>query len=354
MAAHTLKIGPPDPARLLRTSDIIDRQVAHMTRLLDDLLDVSRVTGGMVTLSQERCDMREVVGEALEQSHSLLVARQHRLAQMLPPYPAVVVGDRTRLVQIVTNLVQNAAKYTPPGGEIDLALDLQDDCVVLTVRDNGVGIDVQLLPHIFELFIQGKRSADRAQGGLGLGLALVKSLAERHGGSVSAHSDGEGLGSRFELKLPSAPTDTAIDERSEAKDWVSGRSLSILIVDDNEDAASMLALYFQTLGHRVVTAFNGADALALATRASPDVFVLDIGLPDMDGYALAAELRQRKQSSASVIVALTGYGLPEDRARARAAGFDHHLTKPVTPALLAALLGPVQAGLAQTAGPGPG
>lgn len=287
--------------------------------------------------------MRVLVDEAIEQAHPLIIGRQHHLSLTLPAHSVPVRGDRTRLVQIVTNLVQNAAKYTPPGGAIGVALVRQGDGMVLTVSDNGVGIDAQLLPHIFELFIQGQRSPDRSQGGLGLGLALVKSLAERHGGAVRAYSAGEGLGSRFELTLPCVPHADAPGDDGPVPSGHGDHPLSILIVDDNEDAADTLALYLQALGHRVVTAFNGTDALALAPRAAPDVLLLDIGLPDMDGYALAASLRQLPATRSSLLVALTGYGLPGDRARSSAAGFDHHLTKPVTPALLAALLGQVKA-----------
>ncbi len=341
MAAQILKIGPSNPARLQQTCQIIERQVTHMTSLLDDLLDVSRVTGGIVTLAQELHDMRQIVDHALEQARPLINARGHHLTLNLVERPACVYGDGTRLVQIVTNLLTNAAKYTPAGGDIGVKLALRGDQVVLTVRDSGVGIDSALLPHVFELFIQGERSSDRSQGGLGLGLALVKSLAERHGGAVSASSAGVGRGSAFDVSLPhaalpgsaTAPLRAAVPESAPH---------SILIVDDNADAARTLALFLQSHGHSVQVAFDGAQALKSARASAPRVLLLDIGLPDMDGYALARHLRDLPATRDCVYIALTGYGCPEDRERSRKAGFDHHLTKPVNALELVALLGAVE------------
>ncbi len=339
MAAQILKIGPANPARLQQTCQIIERQVTHMTSLLDDLLDVSRVTGGMVTLARELLDMRQIVDLALEQARPLVNARDHHLTLNLAEHGASVRGDATRLVQIVTNLVNNAAKYTPPGGDIGIKLALRGEQVVLTVRDSGIGIDPALLPHVFELFIQGERSSDRTQGGLGLGLALVKSLAERHGGAVTARSAGLGRGSEFEVALPRAAGSTGAPRHADAPETAPH---SILIVDDNADAARTLALFLQAHGHQVQVAFDGAQALGLARKSAPRVLLLDIGLPDMDGYALARHLREMPSTRECVYIALTGYGCPEDRERSRKAGFDHHLTKPVNALALAALIGAVE------------
>jgi CheY-like chemotaxis protein/anti-sigma regulatory factor (Ser/Thr protein kinase) len=249
-----------------------------------------------------------------------------------------VCGDSTRLVQIVTNLLNNATKYTPSGGTITLTMEVAGSDVELTVRDNGIGIDATLLPLVFDLFTQGERSPDRAQGGLGLGLALVKSLAERHGGSVSAHSAGAGAGSTFTVRLPLAHGVLAEpDSECAAASYPPGGQ-RILVVDDNADAADTLSLFLESMGHKVRVAFDGAAALKMAADDPPRVLLLDIGLPDMDGYALARRLRALPQNARAVFIALTGYGQPEDRERARAAGFDHHLTKPVDAAELARLL----------------
>jgi signal transduction histidine kinase/CheY-like chemotaxis protein len=347
MAAQILKTGNVSSQRLRQTCAIIDRQISHMTSLLDDLLDVSRVTGGMVTLAQELHDMRAIARDAIEQARPLLIARGHHLTIELPKDPVKVCGDDTRLVQIITNLLNNATKYTPHGGEIALRMTVAHDHVDVGVRDNGIGIDSALLPHVFDLFIQGERSSDRAQGGLGLGLALVKSLVERHGGKVEAHSAGPGSGSEFTVRLPRhhgvapAPGGAAPPCQPDAIASHSP-SLSIMIVDDNADAAHTLSLFLEARGHKVRVAFNGHSALEMASQDPPRVLLLDIGLPDIDGHDLARSLRALPRTAGAVFIALTGYGQPEDRERSRAAGFDHHLTKPVDADQLAALLAGVK------------
>ncbi|MBC7454664.1 MAG: response regulator [Massilia sp.] len=338
MAAQILKIGPANPARLQQTCAIIERQVLHMTRLLDDLLDVSRVTRGTVVLAQDLHDMRAVVDQALEQARPLINAREQRLMLTLPGDSAMVHGDGTRLVQIVTNLLNNAAKYTAPGGDIGITLDARGDTVVLAVRDNGIGIDAALLPHVFDLFIQGERSSDRAQGGLGLGLALVRSLAERHGGAVQARSGGRGQGSEFEVTLPLAEPQARAPEASAQQRDDDAAAMNILIVDDNEDAAQTLAMFLEAHGHRVRVAYRGASALAMASSDAPNMLLLDIGLPDMDGYELARRMQTETDTRQSTFIALTGYGRGEDRALSRQAGFAHHLTKPVNPVELQKLI----------------
>jgi signal transduction histidine kinase/ActR/RegA family two-component response regulator len=335
MAAQILRRRGLTPERIKHTCEIIDRQIGHMTSLLDDLLDVSRVTGGLVALTQELHDMGVIVRDAVEQARPLVDTRHHRLSLTLPAQAAQVYGDSTRLVQIVTNLINNAAKYTPQGGLIELEMTQDASMVQIIVRDNGIGIDAALLPHVFDLFVQGERSPDRTLGGLGVGLALVRSLAERHGGSVSAASAGPGAGSEFTIRLPRAHGVAPAPDLCKQDGTACNGGLDILIVDDNTDAADTLSLFLSTVGHRLRVAYEGRSALALAAEAPPDILLLDIGLPDIDGYELARRIRTLPQTANATLIALTGYGQPADRERSVAAGFNHHLTKPVdVPALL--------------------
>jgi signal transduction histidine kinase/CheY-like chemotaxis protein len=340
MAAQILKLGTVSQQRLQQTSQIIDRQVSHMTSLLDDLLDVSRVTGGRVTLAQDMHDMRAIVRDALEQARPAIIARHHHLTITLATEAVHVCGDGTRLVQIITNLLNNAGKYTPQGGQISLTLEVAGDHVDVLVRDNGIGISADLLPHVFDLFTQGERSPDRAQGGLGLGLALAKSLVERHGGTLSAASAGASQGSLFTVRLPRAKGvvvgDDSPCESHTLDDPHTG--LNVLIVDDNADAAHTLSLFLEAVGHKVRVALDGIGALKSVGERAPQVLLLDIGLPDIDGHDLARSLRALPQTARAIFIALTGYGAPEDRERSREAGFDYHLTKPVNPTELARVL----------------
>jgi len=338
MAAKILRLGHATPERVTQTCEIIDRQIRHMTSLLDDLLDVSRVTRGHVVLAQELLDMGAIVRDAVEQARPLVEARCHRLSLALPKQAARVRGDSTRLVQIVTNLLNNATKYTPQGGVIELELTQDASTVQVVVRDNGIGIDAALLPHVFDLFVQGDRSSDRAQSGLGVGLALVKSLVERHGGSISAASAGQGAGSEFTIRLPRAHENAPTLALPQQGDMADIQALDILIVDDNADAADTLSMYLSTMGHQLRVAYEGHSALGLAAEAAPDVFLLDIGLPDIDGYELAQRIRALPQTMHATLIALTGYGQHADRERSVAAGFNHHLTKPVDVAALLRLL----------------
>ena len=340
MAAQILKLGPVSEQRLQQTCQIIDRQINHMTSLLDDLLDVSRVTGGRVTLAQDMHDMRSIVRDAVEQARPAISARKHHLSVALSNTPVHVCGDGTRLVQIITNLLNNAGKYTPQGGEISLTLEVADDHVDVLVRDNGIGISADLLPHVFDLFTQGERSPDRSQGGLGLGLALAKSLVERHGGTLRASSAGAGQGSQFIVRLPRAKGMVIADDAPCELNALehAGAGLEVLIVDDNADAAHTLSLYLEAVGHKVRVAFDGIGALKIVGQSTPQVLLLDIGLPDIDGHDLARSLRALPQTARAIFIALTGYGQPEDRERSRQAGFDHHLTTPVDPAELARVL----------------
>ena len=341
MAAQILRLGTVTPARLKQTCEIIDRQIGHMTSLLDDLLDVSRVTGGLVALAEELHEIGGIVRDAVEQARPLIDMRCQRLSLTMSAPAAQVLGDVTRLVQILTNLLNNASKYTPQGGVIELELTQDATTVQIVVRDNGIGIDAALLPHVFDLFVQGERSPDRAQGGLGLGLALVRALVERHQGSVSAASAGPGAGSEFTIRLPRAQGLVPVLAPYEASAAACERGMDILIVDDNADAADTLLLFLSTVGHRLRVAYDGSSALELAAQVPPDILLLDIGLPDFDGYELARRVRALPQTAHATLIALTGYGQPADRERSVEAGFNHHLTKPVDPAALLRLLATV-------------
>lgn len=332
-AAHLLMMGALDAQRVKSSSEIIGRQVRHMTRLIDDLLDVSRVTRGLVELDSEPVPIKDIVNNAIEQSRPLIEARKHELALRVDSTPAVVLGDRIRLCQVVVNLLNNAAKYTPQRGKIDLEILVGEQAVQIIVADNGIGIDHTLLPHIFELFTQATRTPDRAQGGLGLGLALVDSLIKMHHGRVEAYSDGVGKGSQFVVTLPLILP--AIAEKRFAADELiasvgqGGGQLGILIVDDNIDAADMLADLLRLQGHAVSTEYSSAAALTAAAQCAYDLYVLDIGLPDLDGYELVRQLRTMPENAQAVFVALTGYGQAHDKVLSKSAGFDHHLVKPV-------------------------
>ncbi|HEY4541209.1 MAG TPA: ATP-binding protein [Noviherbaspirillum sp.] len=343
-AAQLLRLSSRNEERVRQTSEVITRQVEHMTGLVDDLLDVSRVTRGLIKLDFEVLDLRDILAAAIEQARALIDTKGHRLQVECGDVALWVAGDRTRLVQIVSNLLNNAAKYTQQHGEIRMATGIGDGEIVLQVQDNGIGIGSELLPHIFEPFTQAERSPDRSQGGLGLGLALVKSLTELHGGRVQAHSAGPGSGARFELRLPQARHAQQARTSNPTGIEQARASMRVLVVDDNADAAQSLALLLEAEGHQVSLAYQGASALATATAEAPQVLLLDIGLPDMDGYELARRLRDLPQTAHALLIALTGYGQPSDRDRSRSAGFDHHLVKPADARRLAALIasGPME------------
>lgn len=338
-AADLLAVGPLDAARLKTTGDVISRQVAHMTGLVNDLLDVSRVTQGLVSLERSALDLRAVTIAAVEQARPLLDQKGHRLTLDLAADLPTVIGDEKRLVQVVTNLLTNAGKYTPDGGTIQVSLRGDTEELLLLVRDNGIGMDPRLVERAFELFTQGERTPDRTQGGLGVGLALVRSLVEAHGGRVFARSQGVGAGSEFEVRLPAAiGTATTATPAAPGMPQRAARPLDVLIVDDNRDAAAMLALFLEALGHRCVVEHDSRSALERALREGPDVCLLDIGLPEMDGNELARRLRESPATAASLLVAVTGYGQESDRRNTAEAGFDHHLVKPVDASRLADLI----------------
>ncbi len=330
-AAELLKLAGLDKDRIRQTGEVITRQVAHMTELVDDLLDVSRVTRGLIKLKEEVLDIENIIADAVEQVHSLIEAKHQYFVLDVPDRVLTVKGDRTRLTQVLTNILNNAAKYTPEYGNISLHLAPRGRQIDVTIRDDGIGIAPELLPHLFELFTQAERTPDRSQGGLGLGLALVRSLVELHGGTVSATSPGPGKGSEFTIRLPLLESGVAEhDDRAVAADAnLSRNARQCLVVDDNIDAAHTLALMLETLGHRVAVEYHPAKALEAAGRVVPEVFILDIGLPEMDGYELARRLRAMPQLAGALLIAVSGYGQQEDKDRALQSGFDHHLTKPI-------------------------
>jgi len=329
-AAQLLRVRHADEKARTMASEIIVRQVRHMTELVDDLLDVSRVTRGLVELHMTTLDLKQIVNSAIEQALPLIESRRHALEVRTPPQRAHVRGDRTRLVQVIANVLNNAAKYTPSNGRIVLTLDVDDSHAHIAIADNGNGIAPALLPDIFDLFIQGERSPDRTQGGLGLGLALVRSLTALHGGSATAESAGEGRGSTFTITLPLADGDAPCsDAPPQHIPGAASHGLRIMLVDDNIDGATSLAALLGAQGHTVSVAEDAEMALSDPALEKVQAFILDIGLPGMDGYALARHLRGRPAIASALMIALTGYGQPADRVLSSAAGFDHHFVKPV-------------------------
>jgi signal transduction histidine kinase len=333
-AAEVLLMAEHDAARVRKASEVIARQVGHVTKLLDDLLDVSRVTRGLVALHPEPVELAHVVHNAIEQAMPLIQARGHSLQTRVSSQSVAVMGDRARLVQVVVNLLNNAARYTPHSGRIEIDLDASGSRARIVVADNGQGIEPELLPHLFDVFTQGPRNIDRSQGGLGIGLALVLRLVQLHGGSVHAHSDGKGKGSRFVIELPLAE---GVTQRAPAAPAAPGPGpeLRVCIVDDNRDAADTLAALVELAGHTVRVHYEARDALSSAL-ADVQVFVIDIGLPDMDGLELGRRLKAINPRARYIVA--SGYAQPVDIEQSRAAGFRHHLVKPVTWDALAPLL----------------
>lgn len=333
------RLGPPDPT-LQWARNVIERQSGHLTRLVDDLLDVSRITQGKIALQKEPIDLIAVIGRAVEASRPMIDARKQQLNVSLPDQMVRLEGDVTRLSQVISNLLNNAAKYTEDGGQIWLSAELKNGEVAFRIRDAGIGISPDFLPHVFELFTQADRSLDRSYGGLGIGLTLVRTLVQMHGGTVEAFSEGLGHGSEFVVRLPMLIQTQYVAEDGAMIQSKAGRPVShrILIIDDNVDSAESLALLLQLNGHDVRFVQNGSAALTLSRTFQPKVILLDIGLPGMDGYKVARKLREQPETREAVLVALTGYGRPEDRERSKEAGFDYHLVKPVDHGAVQALV----------------
>ncbi|HEX3554627.1 MAG TPA: ATP-binding protein [Thermoanaerobaculia bacterium] len=335
-----------DGAVVERARAMMERQLGQMVRLIDDLLDVSRITRGKIELRKGRLELAAVVQSALEISRPLVEANGHELRVALPPEPVFLDGDLTRLSQVFSNLLNNSARYTQRGGQISLAAELQGAEVVVTVCDTGIGIPAAMLPHIFEMFTQGNRPPEGAQGGLGVGLTLVQRLVELHGGTVEARSDGPDQGSELVVRLPVAPA--VAGERPEpavpAPQGAPGPKCRVLVVDDNEDSADSMGMLLQLRGYELRTAYDGLAGVAAAAEFRPAVVILDIGMPGLNGYDAARRIRSTSWGQDMVLIALTGWGQADDKLRAREAGFDHHLTKPVSPAGLEELLAEVAPG----------
>jgi PAS domain S-box-containing protein len=328
-----------EPATRLNARSIIDRQVRHLARLVDDLLDVSRITLGRINLRRERAAIGVIVNHAVEASRPLIESSGHVLTVHMPDGAFEVDADVVRMAQAILNLLNNAAKYTPSGGRIDLSVAAVGSEAVICVSDTGVGIPGAMLPRIFELFAQVDHSLERTQGGLGIGLTLAGRLVRMHGGTLTAHSEGLGHGSRFEIRLPLAAPLAAVPARpveAPAPQAAAPRTRRVLVVDDNVDAAESLSLLLQADGHQTELAHDGLAAVAASARFAPDIVLLDIGLPGLNGYEAARRMRSQGGARAT-LVALTGWGQQQDRARAAQAGFDLHLTKPVDPAVIMAL-----------------
>ena len=334
-ALFLMKMAERDASALAEGQQMIERQLQHLVRLVDDLLDISRIIRGKIELRRERIDLAQVIRRAVETAQPVIDAHGHVLHISLPERPVWVMGDLIRLAQVIANLLTNAAKYTSKPDRIHLALREEGEEACMVVKDEGVGIPAELLPRIFDLFVQGDRTLARSQGGLGIGLTLVRRLVEMHGGRVDA-SSAAGKGAEFLVYLPLLEESIAESEAPDAPRGARGPEVSrkVLVVDDNVDAANSIAKILQLFGHEVRCVYDGPSALAEAQASPPDVIVLDIGLPGIDGYEVARRLRAGKQFERTPLIALTGYGQAEDRARSRNAGFDHHLTKPVDPEVL--------------------
>ena len=338
-ALYLLKTARSDATVFDEAQGLIERQLQQLVRLVDDLLDVSRIIRARIELRRDRMDLAEAIQRAVETAQPVIDANGHILDVSFPNQPVFVTGDLIRLAQVISNLLANAAKYSTKPGRIRITLTQEDAEAVVVVADQGEGIPPDLLPRVFELFVQGDHPLARSQGGLGIGLTLVKRLVEMHGGQVSAHSPGKGLGSEFALRLPAlAPAPLPVPRHEAVAAPVDGEARRVLVVDDNVDAANSIGQVLQLFGHKVRCVYDGPSALLAAEEFRPSIIVLDIGLPGMDGYEVARRLRNMAAFDSIPIVALTGYGQDEDRGRSREAGFNEHLAKPVDPEVLHGLV----------------
>ena len=339
-AAQLLAFTDRDSTIPSRVRLVIERQVQNMTRLIDDLLDVSRITRGMVELHKTPIDIAQLMARAVETAAPHLQKRGHRLTVSMPGGPMLVNADSTRLEQVIVNLLGNAAKFTGPGGDIAIAVAAEgNDALTIRVTDNGRGIAPALLPRVFDMFTQGSLALDRTDGGLGIGLTVAHRLVAMHGGTIGVRSDGPGCGSEFTVTLPRTAGAAANDSPAHPPRELAPRR--ILIVEDHADAAEMLALLLTAQSHQVRVESNGHGALVAAAEFSPDVMLVDVGIPGMSGYDLAERIRSNRALDHVLLIAVTGYGRPQDRTRALTAGFDHHLVKPVDADAIAAVLADV-------------
>ncbi|HTM25360.1 MAG TPA: ATP-binding protein [Vicinamibacterales bacterium] len=336
-ALEVMRLAQGNAAVVEKARATIERQLLQLVRLTDDLLDVARITQDKVHLRRERIDLRSVVQQAVEAIRSLADAQRHALSIDLPPTPIWVDADPVRLAQAFSNLLNNATKFTEPGGKIDVRADVDGHAVAVSISDSGVGIPAAMLPRVFEMFTQLQGYRDRALGGLGIGLTLAKRLVELHGGTIDAHSEGLGRGSTFTARLPIAPAIERSAEGGGADRIATSAACRVLIAEDNADAADMMRVMLELKGHDVRVAADGLEAVAIANEFMPMIAFLDIGMPNLDGFEAARQIRARLGQHV-MLVALTGWGQDEDKRRSREAGFDHHLTKPPEPDLLARLI----------------
>ncbi|MBV8804492.1 MAG: MASE1 domain-containing protein [Sinobacteraceae bacterium] len=333
-----LALGSHDQALVTHARQVMERQLRHLVRLVDDLLDVARIRSGKIVLELERAELAAMISSAVELARPLIDARGHELQVILPPETLWADADRIRLPQLLANLLNNAAKYTDEGGNITLSVARLESQIVISVRDTGIGMDPEALENVFELFAQAAGPAHAVQGGLGVGLSLARSIAELHGGILTAHSEGPGKGSEFVLRLPAAEA-PEVQQTTPVSAGEPSLRQRILIVDDNVDAAESLGTMLAYSGHDVRVAHRGAEALSAAREFSPNVMILDLGMPEMDGYAVARAVRSDPKFDSTRLIALSGYGQPEDRRRTADVGFDEHLVKPVEHDVLNAALG---------------
>ncbi len=343
-ALHILQLNGGNNPTIDQVRTVLDRQVRQLARLVDDLLDVSRITRGKIQLRKEPLELSKLLARAQESARPSIEARGHKLEIIALDEPIWLDADPTRLEQVLANLLNNAAKYTDPGGRISIHAERDQDELVLRIRDTGIGIAPEILPRLFDLFLQADRSLDRAQGGLGIGLTLVRRLVEMHGGTVQASSPGLGQGSEFTIRLPLLPVDAtggpaARDSRAVTEPVrTPGHPIRILVVDDQKDTVESMALLLRLEGHEVQLAHDAPTALEIARLFRPEVAILDIGLPGIDGYELGRQIRHQEGERKTLLIALTGFGQTEDRRRSRDIGFDHHLVKPVDPVALQQLI----------------
>lgn len=338
-ALSIMRVGGANDPAIAGVCSMLERQVDHMVRLVDDLMEMSRISRGVIELRRERIDLSTIIQNSIETSRPLIDAGGHVLDVHLPEHSIELNGDKVRLAQVFSNLLNNAAKYTDRGGVISLDAEVEGDEIVVSVRDNGIGISSHALSKVFDMFMQADRSSRRAQGGLGIGLTLVKTVVEMHGGTVAARSEGLARGSEFIVRIPLDETDLKKKPTLDPGIISSGfKRQSILVVDDNADAASSLAMLLKMLGAVVFIANDGPSALAQMEEVRPDVVLLDLGLPGMDGLEVARTIRANPGYRRVVLIALTGWGLEEDRLRTKEAGFDHHLVKPVDLPILRSIL----------------
>jgi len=337
-ALQLIRVASNDAQVLEKAHGLMERQVQQMVRLIDDLMDISRITRGKIELRKERIELAAVIQDAVETSRPLIEAAGHELTVVYPPEPIFLDADPTRMAQVFANLLNNAAKYTQSGGRIRLTGERQGEEVVVKVRDSGIGIPADMLPHVFEMFTQVDRSLERSQGGLGIGLSIVRGLIELHGGSVEAHSAGPGRGSEISVRLAVHPSTANVPAAAVAGRPAAPPRRRILVVDDNRDSADSLALLLTLQGSEVRTAYDGLEAIEAAAAFQPDVVLSDIGMPRLNGYDAAQRIREQCRGRKVVLVAMTGWGQEEDKRRSTAAGYDVHLVKPVELAALERLL----------------